>query len=121
MAQPSFIHALNGSLPQDIKRSQQQVWDYALANLRFGQPEAEERSENLQAYYYAATTPAVANTEFSIPHSLGRAPYLLIPVLPLNDVNAQIVPLTVSRAADSARIYLKSSATSAPIRVLVEG
>ena len=91
-----------------------------LRNLRLGPVANSVRTENLQAYYFTGTTPAVANQEFSIAHGLNRVPYVLIPVLSLNSVNQAIVPLTVSRAADASRIYLKSSATSTPIAVMVE-
>jgi hypothetical protein len=51
---------------------------------------------------------------------LGRVPYVLIPVLSLDSVNQTLPDLTVSRAADASRFYLKSSSTSAAIAVMVE-
>lgn len=121
MATPSYVDTLLGGLPIDQRRVWKSVWDYVLGNLRFGHAEDGTPSENFPAGFYTATTPAIANTEFSIKHGFGKAPYLLIPVLPLDVVNATIVPLTTSRAADNARVYLKSSASSAPITVFLEG
>lgn len=121
MANPTYIEALLGSLPSDQRRVFKQIFEYVLGNLRVGQPDDQVRSENLQAYFYEVTTPATANEEFSIAHGLGRAPYLLIPVLPLSTQGAQIVPLTVSQPADATRVYLTSSTASAPLTVLIEG
>lgn len=120
MANPAYIESLTGSLDPPVKRAFKQVFDYVLRNLRLGPVVHQTRCENLQAYYLSSTTPATANTEFSVAHGLGRTPYVLVPVLGLDAVNAQIVPLTVSRAADATRIYLKSSSTSAAIAVMVE-
>lgn len=95
------------------------AFTYLLRNLSFGAVAHQEPATNFQAYYLLSTTPAVANTEFSIAHGLASAPSVVIPVLGLDQVNSQIVPLQVSRAADSKRVYLKSSSTSAAIAVLV--
>lgn len=95
-----------------------------MTNLRFGHPSGEQPdpSTNFGAGYFEGTTPAIANMEFSIDISrFGRAPYLIVPVLPLDQVGAQIVPLKVTRAADNKRVYLSSSVVSAAITVLVEG
>lgn len=120
MANPAYIKTLFGGVEPILRRGLDQAWEYILGNLRFGQPEDQERAENFQAYFYSTTTPAVANTEFTIAHGLGRAPYLLIPVLSL-DVGAQLVRLSVSRAPDAARVYLKSPETNAPVTILLEG
>ena len=78
-------------------------------------------AENLQAVFLQGTTPAAANTAFSIEHGLGTTPYLLIPVLDLQSVSSSIVRLTVAAAPDARRVYLKSPDTSAAFGVLVEG
>jgi hypothetical protein len=44
-----------------------------------------------------------------------------MPVLPLDTVNAKIVRLQVSRAADANRIYLKSPDTDAAVYFYLEG
>ena len=120
MAKASYITTLLGGLAADDRKSWQQVFTYLLDNLRLGQPVDQERSENFQAYFYAGTTPAVAGTEFSIAHSFGHAPYLVVPVLPLQ-VGAQLVPLRVTKAPDVARIYLSSTVANAGICLLIEG
>lgn len=95
------------------------AFTYVLRNLAFGSVEHQRPATNFQAYYLTGTTPAVANTEFSIPHGLASAPSVLLPVVGLDQVGAQLAPLQVSRAADNRRIYLRSSSTSASISVLV--
>ncbi len=115
MANPAYIESLAGALDPPVKLAFKRCFEYVLANLRFGPVVHQSRAVNHQAYYLSSTTPAVADTEFSIAHGLGRTPYVLLPVLGLDAVNSQIVPLTVSRAADDTRIYLKSSSTSAAL------
>lgn len=120
MATPGYIESLVGNLEAPLRAALVRVFDYVLRNLRLGPVANSTRSENLAAYYYTTTTPATANEEFSVAHGLGRVPYVLIPVLSLDSINQAIVPLTVSRAADASRFYLKSSSTSAAIAILVE-
>lgn len=119
MADIGGVKSFLGSLPADTKLAMEQVFTYVLNNLSLGAVEHQTRATNLQAYYLTGTTPAVANTEFTIAHGIGTAPNVLIPVMGLSLVGSQIVPLQVSRAADANRIYLKSSSTSAAIAVLV--
>jgi len=111
---------LTGGVPADLRLVFQRIAEYFFNNLRIGVPEDANRSENFQAYFFSGTTPSTANTEFSITHGLNSTPYLLIPVLNVQNVNEQLVPLKVTRAADASRVYLQSSSTSAAIRVLIE-
>jgi len=120
MATPGYIDSLIGGLEADLRVALKRIFDYVLRNLRFGPVVHQVRTENFQAYYYTATTPATANEEFSVAHGLGRVPYVLFPVLSLDSINQSIVPLTVSRAADASRFYLKSSSTSVAIAIMVE-
>jgi hypothetical protein len=94
-----------------------------LKDVRFGHPKGTipDPMVNMGGGFFYATTPAVANTEFAIVHDFGRVPYLLIPVLPLDEVNTQIVRLKTTRAADATRIYLSSPDVNAPIAFAVEG
>lgn len=119
MADIGYIESELGTLPADQKRGVLSSFRYTLNNLSFGAVEHQTRATNFQAYYLTSTTPANAQTEFSIAHGLQSAPSVLIPVLALDAVGAQVVPLQVSRAADDKRIYLKSSSTSAAFAVLV--
>lgn len=97
------------------------VFQYLLRDMRLGRAIDGDPSKNFGGGFYAGTTPAVANTEFTIDHAFGRTPYLLIPVLPLDTVGAKIVPIEVSQPANEARIYLKSSEADAPFYVYLEG
>jgi len=121
MASNAYISTLLGGLKSDLKRALEGAFDYVLTNQRFGRCAPGTRAENFQLYGLEGTTHATPNAEFSVPHGLGRPPYLLIPILALDNVNAEIVPLRVTRAADAQRVYLASSVASAPFRVLVEG
>lgn len=120
MANPSYVDSLLGGLAADMRVAFKNVFTYVLGNLRFGPVAHQTRCENFQSYYLTSTTPGTANQEFSIAHGLGRIPYLVLPVLPLDQVNAQTVNLSVSRAADSNRVYLKSPSTGAVVYVMVE-
>lgn len=120
MASAGYVDRLLTAVETGLQRVLKEVFRYILTSLRFGPFEHQTRCENFQAYYLEGTTPATANQEFSIVHGLSRAPYLVVPVMPLNAVGARIVPLEVSRAADATRIYLKSSVASAPITVIIE-
>ena len=120
MATPGYIESLVGNREAPLRAALVRVFDYVLRNLRFGPVTNQARTENFQAYYFTATTPATANQEFSVSHGLGRVPYVLIPVLSLDSIKQAIVPLQVSRAADANRLYLKSTSTGAAIAIMVE-
>ena len=119
MATTGYVEALLQGLPDDARRVLTQIFRYLVPNTRFGPVEDRTKSESFQAYFYTATTDA-STGEFSIQHGLSRVPYLVIPVLPLDQVGARTVPLEVTRAADAQRIYLKSTSTSAAFAIFVE-
>ena len=121
MATSGYVSTFLNGLPADVRRALTQAFDYPLTGLRLGRAIPSRRAENLQMYFLQATTPATANEEFTIEHQLGRAPYLLVQVLPLDSTGGQLIRLGVSRAADASRIYLTSPETEAPVTVLVEG
>ena len=120
MADLAFVESSFGSVDREVKKASVEAFRYVLGNLTLGAPDEARRSKNFQWYWFSGTTSSVANQEFSISHGLQRTPQVLIPVLPLGEVNAQLVPLQVSRAADANRLYLKSSSTSAAFTILVE-
>ena len=120
MATSGFVDALLGSLPADIKKAMTEAFRYVLPNGRFGPVSHQAKTENFQAYYVQGVTSSVANTEFSIVHGMGRAPYVAIPVLPLDYIGVTFVGLTVTRIADSQRLYLRSASTSATVTLYVE-
>ena len=82
--------------------------------------EDQARAENLSGHYFTATTPSTAQTEFSIAHGLGTTPRMALPVVPLNVVNAQMVDLKVTRAADTQRAYFSSPSTAAVVYLYIE-
>ena len=65
-------------------------------------------------------TSSVADTEVAVVHNLGSAPRVAFPCLDLGTVGAQMVPLKVTRAADTSRLYVSSSSTSAAFTIFVE-
>src|SRR5512146_682447 len=109
MATNGYVDQLLGTIEPNLKAALKRVFDYVLPEGRLGRPDDRQKSENFFAHFYTATTPSPAGTEFSIAHGLGRTPYLLVPVLPLDADGNQIVPLEVTRAADNVRVYLKST------------
>lgn len=112
---------LAGVADAELRRVFKSIFQYVLKDVRLGRAVADESSKNFGGGFFTATTPSVANTEFSIVHSFGRTPYLLIPVLPLDAVGAKLVRLSVSKAADTAKIYLKSPDTDSDVFVYLEG
>jgi hypothetical protein len=120
MANASYLKSLFGGADATLRRGLDSAWDYLLSNLRFGRPSNGTRAENHQSYFFSTTTPAVADTEFTIEHGMDVVPYLILPVLPLT-LGARLVRLRVSRAPDSRRIYLSSPDTDAPVTILLEG
>lgn len=121
MAKSSYAKALIGNLAADIKTSLGKVFEFMLdGNLRFGAIENQQRAENFAGIFLTSTTAAVTNTEFSIAHGLVSTPRYVMQVIDPRSVGSQQVPLTVSRAADSKRIYLTSASTNAVFTVYCE-
>ena len=73
----------------------------------------QDRAENAQWFATEFTTHADADTEFTVRHGLASAPGRFIPVMRLNEVGNQAVPLVVTRAADATFAYFRSSSTGA--------
>lgn len=118
----SVEREVNG-LPANLRAIFLRIFRPVLKEIRLGHPTGDnpDPAENFGGGFYHTVTAVTPGDEFTIAHGFGRTPYLLIPVLPLDVVNAELVPLSVSRAADDRRIYLKSTVGSAPISVYVEG
>jgi hypothetical protein len=120
LADLGYVNSLLRQVPDKAtRRALEECFKHVLGNIRFGVPEHQTRATNLQMYFQASTT-AASTGEFSVPHGLGTAPHLAIQALDLSQPGAQMVPLEVSRAADGARLYLKSTSTAAPFWLLVE-
>lgn len=122
MADQGYVeNLLSGLNDREMRRVFSAVFRYILKDIRLGRAEDGEPSVNCGGGFFEFTTPAVANEEFAIEHSFGRPPYLLIPVLPLDQVGSTIIPLRVERAADSSKVYLSSSETGQPGFIYLEG
>ena len=128
MANPAYLNSILAPALQPETRPAWRLFiQYMLSTVTGGRVEPGatqvDRGANLQWYPVTATTPSTPNEVFSIQHGLpaGRTPYAAYPVLPLNVVGAQMVPLTVAQAADGQRIYLSSSEADAPVYLMIEG
>ena len=117
MASKGYVDSLLNTLPTDLKRVLKPAFEHVMDTWRLGD---DQKATNAAWYRYESTTAAIAYDEFSIVHGLNVAPTKLIPVLDLNTVNAQIVPLYTSRAADASRIYLRSGSTGAVFSFYLE-
>ena len=120
MADIGYVQSVLGSLPPDVRQPLIEAFRYVLTNLVLGEPGEGKRSLTGAWVQRTVTTPAAANTAFSIVHGLGSIPTAVYPVLFCDRVSAQIVPLTITQAADAQRVYLKSSSTGASITVWIE-
>lgn len=121
MAAGGYITTLLGGLTADSRRVLTRVFEYFVENNELGPIEHQTKLTNFKGYYVQSTTSSTADDEFSVQHGIGRTPYLLVPVLPLDDTTAKIVRLQVSRPADAQRVYLRSPEVSAPISLWIEG
>jgi hypothetical protein len=117
MASKGYVQSLLNGLPSEIKVLLQPAFDHVLDTWKLG---TATKAANASWYKFSVTTSSVANTEFSFRHGLNQIPTYLVPVVDLASVNSQLVPLTVSRAADDQRVYLKSASTSAVMNIYLE-
>ena len=124
MATPSYAKALVGALPADLKRALGSVWDYLLTNtLSFGPIDAgatQTNTVNFAGRYVSFTTASSPDTEVAVAHGLGRSPNVLWPVMNPRAVGAKLVRLEVTRAPDTARVYVRSPETNAPVTLYIE-
>jgi hypothetical protein len=120
LADIGYLRTLLAGIKDDgTRRILISAFEHVLSNIRLGIPEHHVRATNLQAYWQQSTT-ASDTSEFSIAHGLPSAPHWAIPMLDLSQPGAKAGGFTVSRAADSKRIYLKADSTSAPVTLLTE-
>lgn len=120
MADPGYVRQYLGAFEGSQRSALDTIFTYLLGNLRWGLPGDAKRVENAQFYELDVTTPADAATEFSVAHGFPNAPRLVVPVLDVTQAGNRFVGLTVTRPADSKRLYLKSDSTSAQITLFVE-
>lgn len=110
MASKGRIDVALNALPTEYRVPLRDAFYHLLDDWRLGDG---DKAENARWYAVESTTSSVANTEFAVAHGMESAPGRFIPVLRLNEVGDQVVPLVVSRAADAQYVYFKSSSTSA--------
>lgn len=123
MADLGTIRGKINGLPAELRPVFLEIFTEILTQLRFGHPKGEQPDacQNFAAGFFDVTSAAIAGKQFTFTHGFGHAPYLAIPVLPLDVEGAQIVPVTVDRVADDGRVYLTSTATNVPLTFYVEG
>ncbi len=122
MADVGAMRAMVKGIPDPTTREiMTRLVEYLGANLTVGAVDpTNKKATNFQMYHQASTTAANSTSEFSIVHGMDRTPNTAILTLDLSQPGAKIVPLEVSKAADSRRIYLRSGSTSALFSLLVE-
>jgi hypothetical protein len=120
MANQGFIASLLSAFTGGERRSLTKAFEEVTKFTRFGVADKDTKSANLAGNFYEATTSTTSGNEIAIPHQLGIAPYLMIPVLPLTSSGFELVPLKTTQPADDQNIYLASSVTGAVIRMYVE-
>lgn len=101
----TFLNALEAAVRVPVTNA----FEYTLRELSLG---TSAKADNFNWYKVSGTTHATPNTEFSVLHGMDHAPTKLIPVLKLDSTGGSLAALTVSRAADNKRIYLKCASTS---------
>lgn len=123
MASTGYLITILNRLPEDIRKPMVAFVNEAFGQLRFGAPDAEapKACENMGGHLIPLTTNSVSNEEVAVAHRLGRVPRVMWPVLDPNTQNATLPEtLTVSRAADSEYLYVKSPTISAFTHLYVE-
>lgn len=117
MSAPGYVAQLLNSLDPNIRTVLTTIFDYVMRENALG---GNTKAENFSWFRIEGVTASVANDEFTVVHGMDHTPSKLIPILPLNVVNAQLTPLVVSRAADGMRVYLKSSVAGATFNAYLE-
>lgn len=117
MASIGYVRSILNQLEASLKKALDPAFEHVLNDLLLG---TATKAANFRWVKVSSTTHADAGTEFSVAHGLGVVPTWLIPVLPLDQVNGQLVPLTVSRAPDAQRVYLTSTSTGAVFTMFLE-
>ncbi len=117
MAATGYVAQILNALDADVRKVLTQAFDYVMRENSLGEA---TKAENFAWYRITGVTSTSANTEFSVVHGMSAAPAKLIPYLDLSVVNAQLPELTVSRAPDARRVYLKSPSVGATFQAYLE-
>lgn len=121
MADIGYLRSLAKAIPDPTtQKAVLQIVEHLGGTLAFGAVDPmKKKATNFQMFHQPSTT-AASTGEFTIAHGMDTVPQIAIPVLDLSQVGAKIVPLEVTRVADSRRLYLKSTSTGAVFSLLVE-
>ena len=122
MSDIGYVRRLLAGVPDEAtRRTLISAFEHVMANFRLGVPDHQTRAVNAQQYWLQSTT-ASDTSEFSIVHGLNAVPNYAFIGLELDRPGAGLPIVTVSRAADTRRVYLKASAgsTNVPFILLVE-
>lgn len=121
MASIGYLESLLNTLPQALKVPMVAFTREAFKTLNFGAPQSTAKAAtNFHGNLVPLTTAANSGDEVAVAHGLGRVPRTLFNLVGLDTVNATLVPLTVTRAADATYLYLSSPVTDAATWVYVE-
>lgn len=81
-----------------------------LSNISFGEvTDNKDLSQNIEGWYATATSPGVADTEFAVPHQLGRIP---IGFFVLTRTKGGVVYKSLVTPWSTNNIYLKDSSVT---------
>ena len=122
MGVPGYVESLLGGVEAGLKRVLSEAFRYALMDNRFGPVDHQVKAESFSGYTLLSTTAATGNEEFSVIHGMGRTPFRIMQVAGVSESSGDRlgVTLTVSRPADSHRLYFRSASTSVPFALYVE-
>lgn len=123
MADLGFLEGEIKALPEAMRASMLRIVRHLAKEMRYGHPNGDQPDPalNFGGAFFHGTTPDTPGDEFTIAHGFGRTPYLALPILVLDTVGSELVPLTVSRAADDKRLYFTSTEAGAHFSLFVEG
>lgn len=101
--------------PKHVVKNMQRVFKVLRGNISYGNMNAGDTGRNIDGFPATATTPAVANTEFSVNHGLGRVPVGFHVVN--KDGSTDVYKGTT--AWTSSKIFLKSTGINIHITLFI--
>src|SRR5512146_1230763 len=87
-------------------------------NVEFGRPEAQgqqENNQNINGWWWQGTSPGTANTDFAVPHKLGRVPT----GYDVKKINAPSHVYTGATSWTSTVIYLRTDQPSVTLTLFI--
>jgi len=106
-----------GERSEDLARFLKGAWEELArivnGNLRFGEPSIGP--DNIDGAWYSATTPGVADTEFTVTHNLNRVPVGFI----LFSIDKAGVVYRSATSWTTTQAFLKCNVTSAAVILFI--